>query len=51
MNIVPPTKEFFIKYPKIKEACKKIPSPNKKCWYDIEYFDDCIMLFEKTMHK
>lgn len=50
-SIVAQNQPFFNKFPKIRETLKVVPKPSKGYWYDVQYNDDSLWLFEKSFNK
>lgn len=51
MNIISENKEFFKTYPKIEKALLNVPKLPRGYWYDTNFLDSSLFLFEMTMHS
>ena len=50
MDIVNQNKDFFRLYPEIEKALHKVPKLRRGYWYDVNFLDGALFLFEMTMH-
>ena len=50
MDIVSQNKEFFRTYPNIQKALSKVPKLPRGYWYDVNFLDGALFLFEMTTH-
>lgn len=50
MDIVSQNKEFFRTYPNIEKALLKVPKLPRGYWYDVNFLDGALFLFEMTTH-
>ena len=50
-NLVFENLDFFSKYPKIKQNLNLVPKPLKGSWYEVQYNDASLWLFEKSFNK
>ena len=51
MDIISQNKEFFRTYPNIAKALSKVPKLPRGYWYDVNFLDGALFLFEMTKHK
>lgn len=51
MDIISQNKDFFRTYPNIEKALLKVPKLPRGCWYDVNFLDGALFLFEMTKHK
>lgn len=50
MDIVNQNKDFFRLYPEIEKALHKVPKLRRGYWYDVNFLDGALFLFEMTRH-
>lgn len=51
MDIISQNKEFFRTYTNIAKALSKVPKLPRGYWYDVNFLDGALFLFEMTKHK